>query len=73
MHSLLGACVLAFVLPGLMLAKLENLLGTVILGIGLYEAYKYSAPPRLAVEGPFTNAPMPAPAPGAAQGALPPA
>lgn len=72
MHSLLGACILAFILPGLMLAKLENLLGTVILGIGLYEAYKYSAPPRLAIEGPFSNAPVPAPAPAAAaQGALP--
>ena len=59
-HSVLAACVLAFILPGLMLAHFENVIGLIILGIGLYEAYKLSAPPRLVLEGPFTSAPRPA-------------
>jgi hypothetical protein len=66
-HSVLAACFVALILPGLMLMNFENILGLAILGFGLYEAYKLSAPPRLMVEGPFTNqaASPPAPSPSA--------
>jgi hypothetical protein len=60
-RSVIRACFVAFILPGLMLVHFDNLLGLAILGIGLYEAYKLSAPPRLVVEGPFTHAAQPAP------------
>jgi hypothetical protein len=55
-HTLLGACLLSLMLPALMLVDFSNLIGLIILGIGLYEAYKLSAPPRFVLEGPFTQA-----------------
>jgi hypothetical protein len=58
-HTLLGACLLSLMLPALMLVDFSNLIGLIILGIGLYEAYKLSAPPRFVLEGPFTQAAAP--------------
>jgi hypothetical protein len=51
-----GAAIFAFVLPGMMLMDLENLLGLIILAIGVYEGWKFSAPPDVVVQGPFTLA-----------------
>jgi predicted membrane-bound spermidine synthase len=52
--SIVGAGLLALILPVLMLMKLDNVLGLIILAIGVYEAWKLSAAPELSVQGPFT-------------------
>jgi hypothetical protein len=54
MDSVIMAAIVALTLPGFMLVGFENLLGLIILGIGLYEAWKHSATPDVVVEGPFT-------------------
>ena len=54
-----------------MLASFDNLLGLAILGFGLYEAYKLSAPPQFVMEGPFTQAAA-RPAPAVSAQAAPP-
>ena len=62
-HSWIDASLLALVLPTLMLARLHNLVGLAILAIGVYEAWKHSAAPKLNLQGPFTlQAATPAPA-----------
>jgi hypothetical protein len=44
----------ALIAPVVMLASFDNLIGIVILGIGVYEAWKLSAAPAISVQGPFT-------------------
>jgi hypothetical protein len=51
--SVIFAGIFALALPVVMLASFDNLLGLIILGIGLYEAWKHSAAPQVIVEGPF--------------------
>jgi hypothetical protein len=70
-HSVIAAAFVALILPGLMLASFDNLLGLAILGFGLYEAYKLSAPPQFVFEGPFTQATA-QPAPALSAQAAPP-
>lgn len=65
--SLGSATLLAWMLPAFMLMKLDNVLGLVILAIGVYEAWKLSAAPELTLQGPFS---LDDPPPSAA---LPPA
>jgi hypothetical protein len=43
----------SFYLPFLMLIGHKNLVTLILLGFGLHEAWKFSAPPYLHVEGPF--------------------
>lgn len=52
--SVIGAAVVALTVPFFMLADFDNILGLIILGIGLYEAWKHSAAPQVIVEGPFS-------------------
>jgi hypothetical protein len=63
-HSFPRALALALMMPAFMLTNVRSALGLVILGIGLYEAWKYSAPPVFVVEGPFLREPA-APVPAA--------
>jgi hypothetical protein len=59
--SVLFAAIFSLVLPFLMIAQFENIMGLVILAIGIYEAWKLSAPPQISVQGPFTLESAPAP------------
>jgi hypothetical protein len=52
--SVVVAAIFSLVLPFLMIASFENIMGLIILGIGIYEAWKLSAPPAVMVQGPFT-------------------
>lgn len=54
--SVLTATLISFALPPIMLFHLDNVMGLIILGIGLYEAYKLSAPAALTIQGPFALA-----------------
>ena len=69
--SLVLAMVIAFIAPFLMLLSMENIMGLVILGIGVYEAWKLSAPPDVVVQGPFTLATTPESAPVGQEPAAP--
>jgi uncharacterized membrane protein YqgA involved in biofilm formation len=55
-QSVVAATLFSFALPPLMLFHFDNLMGLIIMGIGLYEAYKLSAPAVLAIQGPFALA-----------------
>ena len=46
----------ALYLPLLMLLQQKNIVTLILLGFGLHEAWKFSAPPRVRVEGPFPTA-----------------
>ncbi len=46
----------SLVLPLVMLAARENVVTLILLGFGLHEAWKFSAPPYASIEGPFTVA-----------------
>lgn len=62
------ASILSLAVPYFLLADAQ-ILGILIFGFGIWEAWRLSAPPAFAVEGPFqTAAPAPAPQP-LAQGA----
>ena len=69
--ALVAALVIAFIAPFLMLLSMENIMGLVILGIGVYEAWKLSAPPDVVVQGPFTLATTPESAPVGQEPAAP--
>ncbi|HEX7480495.1 MAG TPA: hypothetical protein VF331_22030 [Polyangiales bacterium] len=43
----------SLVLPFVMLAARENIVTLILLGFGLHEAWKFSAPPYAHIEGPF--------------------
>lgn len=45
----------ALYLPVLMVMHQKNLVTLVLLGFGLHEAWKFSAPPRARIEGPFST------------------
>jgi hypothetical protein len=51
--TMLGAALHALYLPGLMLLTMKNPVSLIMLGIGLHEAWKLSAPHVLNVDGPF--------------------
>lgn len=51
--SVLEAAIFALMVPGFMLMSFENIIGLFILGIGLYEAWRHSAAPKVVLEGPF--------------------
>jgi hypothetical protein len=54
--SVIAASFVALIAPVFMITSLDNIMGLVILAIGLYEAWKLSAAPQLEVQGPFTVA-----------------
>jgi hypothetical protein len=56
LHSIVAATLISFVLPPIMLFHFDNVMGLIIMGIGLYEAYKLSAPAVLTIQGPFVLA-----------------
>jgi hypothetical protein len=51
--DVLAALMFSLIVPGFMIAQME-VMGLVILAIGLWEGYKFSAPPVLQLSGPFS-------------------
>jgi hypothetical protein len=52
-HGLPDALVRALYLPAVMLMQQKNIVTLILLAFGLHEAWKFSAPPRLRIEGPY--------------------
>jgi hypothetical protein len=55
------ALLLAFACAAPFLAGVQNLMGLVIIGIGMYEAWKLNKRVPLVISGPHAIAPAPAP------------